>query len=183
MSSGLCKLVEGYSFDYNRIKEEVNQIYLENNCLSQIGLTHTDRTLTEEEKITESIGSIYNYEDKTYRYKETDFCIFNERYKGTYLYEIYKSIPHIGRFRIMTMTGPSCYTIHKDLTKRYHYVVETNENCLFLFPRNKVQVHIPQDGNLYLLDTRFPHTFVNGSFHKRTHLVFDDISSLLPKTV
>jgi hypothetical protein len=181
MKVGLFKLVEGYSFDHKQIKEEVERIYQENNCRTQIGLTHTTRDLSEEEKITESIGSIYDFDEKKYKFKETDFCVFNERYKNTYLHEMYKSIPHIGRFRIMTLVGPSCYTIHKDLSRRYHYAVETNENCIFLFPQNNVQVHIPQDGNLYLLDTRYPHTFVNGSRFTRTHLVFDDLSSLLPR--
>jgi hypothetical protein len=176
--NSLCSVVSGQKYDHEQIKKEVNQIYQEHNCLSQIGLTHSSSNLTEEEKIIECTGSIYDYGEQKYKSRETDFTVFNERYKNTYLYEIYRNLPSIGRFRIMTMHGPCCYTIHKDLSKRYHYVVETNVNCIFLFPTIKQQVHIPCDGNLYLLETRLPHTFVNGSRETRIHLVLDDLSTL-----
>ncbi|HEY6437707.1 MAG TPA: aspartyl/asparaginyl beta-hydroxylase domain-containing protein, partial [Ignavibacteriaceae bacterium] len=127
-------------------------------------------------------GSIKDYETNQDRFKETDFVIFNEEFKNTSLYEIYNTISGIGRFRIMNMNGPSCYTIHRDKTKRYHYVIETNSNCMFLFPGLKQQFYIPKDENLYLVDTRYRHTFVNGSRERRIHLVMDDISSLLEKS-
>lgn len=179
MVNTLCQLDRRYAFDYERIRLEVKQIYEENKCLPQIGLTHSSADLTEEEKILESTGSIYDKVNQKYKFKETDFTIFNERYRHTYLYEMYQTIPHLGRFRIMTMKGPSCYTIHKDLSRRYHYVIETNPNCLFLFPSVGKQVHVPCDGNLYLLETRLSHTFVNGSTEIRTHLVLDDLSTLI----
>ena len=168
-----------YKFDYELVKRDVMRILEENNFLPQIGLTHSDRAKTDEEKILDSTGSIFNYEDRTYKFSEKDFSIFNEAYKNTYLYEIYKQIPNLGRFRIMSMDGPKCYTIHRDLSMRYHYVITTNANCLFLFPGVKSQFYIPADGNLYLLDTRYKHTFVNGSKEKRIHLVMDDLSTLV----
>lgn len=181
MKEHLCRPLPEYSFDFDQIKKEVEIIYQENGCIPQIGLTHSEKDLTEEEKILESVGSIYDRETKTYKFKETDFTVFNERYKSFYLYEMYKSIPNLGRFRIMTMQGPKCYTIHQDLSMRYHYVLETNKNCLFLFPGLSEQFHIPCNGKLYIVDTRYAHTFVNGSNKVRTHLVLDDLSTLLTR--
>jgi hypothetical protein len=166
-----------HAFDLALIRQDVKFIQSRHN-LPQVGLTHSLKDMTEEEKIVESVGSNYDYDKKTYRFNETDFTEFNSQFKSTYLYEIYKSIPNIGRFRIMNMPGPSAYSIHKDQTRRYHLAVETNSDCLFLFPTIKEMYNIPADGNVYLLDTRITHTFLNGSKGMRTHLVFDDISTL-----
>lgn len=166
-----------YKFDLNLIRKDVKWICEKYSNL-QIGLTHTIAPLTPEEKITESIGSIYDRDIKKFKFRETDFTEFNEEFKPTYLFEIYKTIPDIGRFRIMNMDGPSAYTIHRDQTKRYHIAVETNSDCLFLFPALKESFHIPANGNVYLMDTRSRHTFLNGSSNMRTHLVLDDISTL-----
>lgn len=168
-----------YEFDFDKVRNDVMVILEEHNFIPQIGLTHSIKAKTFEEKILESTGSIFDFDSKEYKFKETDFTIFNEAYKGTYLYEMYRAVPNIGRFRIMTMTGPMCYTSHRDLSKRYHFVIETNPECLFLFPGIKQMHHIPMDGSLYLVDTRYKHTFVNGSRQRRIHLVMDDLGSLL----
>lgn len=170
------------SFDLDRVRTDVLSIIGTYNY-PQIGLTHSPKTtgLSMEERMLECTGSIMDYDTKVLKFKETDFTEFNEDFKNTYLYEIYKSVPNVGRFRIMVMNGPSCYTIHRDLSKRYHYVIETNPNCLFLFPGVNKMYHIPMDGNLYLTDTRYRHTFVNGSRGRRIHLVLDDLSTLEQK--
>jgi len=178
MAIEIYKILPEYRFDFEKAKADVLRILEEQNFISQIGLTHSDRELTEEQKILESTGSIFDYDNRNYKFKETDFTIFNERYKDTYLYEMYRAVPNIGRFRIMTMDGPKCYTLHRDLSKRYHYVIETNPDCLFLFPGVQQMFHIPEDSNLYIVDTRYKHTFVNGSRKRRIHIVMDDLSTL-----
>ena len=172
-----------YDFDLDKAKLAVMKILEEHNFIPQIGLTHSPKATTAEEKILESTGSIFDFDNKEFKFKETDFTVFNDAYKGTYLYEMYKSMPNIGRFRIMTMDGPKCYTSHRDLSKRYHFVIETNPDCLFLFPGIKQMHHIPMDGNLYIVDTRYKHTFVNGSRKRRIHVVMDDLSSLVQYAV
>jgi hypothetical protein len=167
-----------FNFDFDKAKADVLRILEEHNFIPQIGLTHSPKSKTLEEKILESTGSIFDFENREFRFKETDFNIFNDAYKNTYLYEMYKTVPNIGRFRIMTMDGPKCYTLHRDLTKRDHYVIETNPDCLFLFSGVNKIIHIPCDHNLYLVDTRHKHTFVNGSKKRRIHLVMDDLSTL-----
>lgn len=178
MRDEICYPLPEYKFDYDRIRKQVLEILDEYN-LPQIGLTHSTHDLTEEEKLLESTGSILNRDTMEFKFNETDFTVFNERFKGTALHEMYQAIPNVGRFRIMTMDGPKCYTIHKDLSGRYHYVIETNKHCLFLFPKLNRMYNIPCDQNLYFLDTRHNHTFVNGSRERRIHLVLDDLNSLI----
>lgn len=173
----IVKKLSEYNFD--EIKRDVDAIIQQYNTLSQIGLTHSTRELSDLEKLTESVGSIWDSNNGKYKFKETDFCVFNEEFKSTSLYDMYKSIPNIGRFRIMIMDGPKAYTLHKDLSRRYHYVLDTNPDCLFLFPDQGQMFHIPADKHLYSVDTRFRHTFVNASRHRRVHLVIDDLSSLV----
>lgn len=170
-----------YKFDFERVKKDVLGI-LEKYNLPQIGITHSPRSINlyPQEKILDCTGSLYDYDNDKFITDEREFTLFNEEFKSTSLYEMYQSIPNIGRFRIMTMDGPKCYTIHNDLCKRYHYVVDTNYKCLFLFPGLKQMHHIPMDGSLYLVDTRYKHTFVNGSRQRRIHLVMGDLDSLLP---
>jgi hypothetical protein len=164
-----------YKFDFERLKRETIEIVDRYPELSQIGMTHSDKEMSELEKLTDCVGSMYDYDARNYKFTEADFPIFNEAYKNTSLYELYSSIPNLGRFRIMVMHGPKCYSIHRDVSQRYHVAIETNENCLFLFPGMNAQLHIPADGNLYKLDTRLKHTFVNGSRRRRIHLVFNEI--------
>ena len=172
----LVKKVELPQLDLERIKNEAFKI-LEKHDLPQIGLTHSINA-TEENKLTESTGSILDRQTRTIKFKETDFTEFNDAYKGSYLHEVYQMLPNIGRFRIMAMSGPMCYTFHRDFTRRYHIAVETNINCLFLFPQLSQQFHLPADSNMYLVDTRQQHTFVNGSRSRRVHLVLDDLSTI-----
>lgn len=174
----LIEKLSQYNFDYDLAKKDALWL-LERYNIPQIGLTHSKNILTEEEKILECTGSIVDRETKEHRFKETDFTEFNELYKSTYLYEMYKSIPNIGRFRIMTMDGPKCYTNHRDFSKRYHFVIETNPSCMFIFTDIDKIFRIPCDHNLYLLDTRLRHTFVNASRERRIHIVMDDLSSLI----
>lgn len=166
-----------YSFDFERVKSDVLKLVEQYPTISQINLTHSSKSVTQLEKITEGSGSFIDKTTGSYRFQETDFNQFNSEYTNTSLYEIYKAIPHIGRFRIMVMDGPKCYSIHKDNSKRFHYVIETNPKCLFLFPSDDKMLHIPADGNVYLLNTLHNHTFVNGSFKRRIHLVMEDLSS------
>jgi hypothetical protein len=168
-----------YSFDINLVRQDVEWILKKNNYISQIGLTHSTNVINEEDKILECTGSIFNYETNEFKFKETDFTEFNKAYSSTYLYEIWNTVPNIGRFRIMTMDGPKCYTIHRDLSKRYHYAVETNTKCMFLFPEMDRLAHIPCDQHMYLVDTRYNHTFINASRARRIHIVLDDLSSLI----
>jgi len=73
------------------------------------------------------------------------------------------------RARLMNMAPKSCYTYHKDPTKRVHIPLITNENC-FMVIEDRCYWY-PADGNFYLADTTKPHTFVNASRDWRLHII------------
>lgn len=181
VSGTIIRKLPEYKFDFDRIKQDTLDI-LEKYNLPQIGLTHSAKTLnlSQSDKILDAVGSMYDYDNRKFIADEKDFTIFNEEFKSTSLYEMYQAIPNVGRFRIMTMDSSKCYTFHKDLSMRYHYAIQTNLDCLFLFPHHRLFYHIPCDKNLYLVDTRKKHSFINGSRTRRIHLVLNDLS-FLPK--
>jgi len=143
----------------------------------QISLTHRPDAETVQDKFFGATGSLYDYNAQNFIARESDFTVFNEALKNTYLHEIYNEIGNIGRMRIMVMDGPSSYTVHRDLTTRYHLVLKSNPQCFFVFPDDNELVHVPHDNNIYEVDTKRYHTFVNGSREQRIHLVMDNLNS------
>ncbi len=158
-----------YNFNLQQIRDEV-KFYTEKYPQQQLGLTHSSDAETPEERLNESTGSSVYGSLK----KDTDFVIFNKDFNGTLLQTMFETLSDeykVCRFRIMTMSGPSTYYAHSDISQRLHYAVETNKDCIFLFPEIKQQLFIPQDGFVYQVDTRHRHTFVNASKATRIHLL------------
>lgn len=73
------------------------------------------------------------------------------------------------RTRVMRMRPQTCYTYHKDHTKRLHIPLITNENCMFIIEDEIYRY--PADGNYYIVDTTKKHTALNASFEERIHIV------------
>ena len=88
--------------------------------------------------------------------------------KMTYTYSIINNL-NLFRTRVMKMAPRSCYSYHKDPTKRIHIPLITNDKC-FMVIEDKCYWY-PADGNYYLADTTKNHTFVNGSWEERIHIV------------
>jgi hypothetical protein len=158
------------------LKEAMSIINKHGAFNGQIGLTHRPGT-PEGDKLIDATGSLYDYDSGQFVAKESDFTEFNSAFVGTYLHEIYSTIGNIGRMRIMIMDGPTAYTIHRDVTTRYHLALKTNPFCFFVFPNQNEQMHIPQDNSIYEVDTREYHTFLNGTRATRIHLVMDNLLS------
>ena len=68
---------------------------------------------------------------------------------------------------------------------RLHYPIITNENVIFKCwtPDNGVEVVNMKPGEMWFLDTRKPHSAVNGGNQERTHLVVDVESSEKTRTL
>ena len=99
-------------------------------------------------------------------YEETD-CnkfIFDLPYTNSIIAEL-----KMYRTRVMNLKGKTCYTYHRDATKRIHIPIETNENCFMIL--DKQVKHYPADGNYYVVDTTKYHTALNASFLDRIHIV------------
>jgi len=160
-----------FNFDLKSVSDDVRYFIQKYPHMTSLGLTHSVDANTEEERLRDCIGST----DFIKRNKpDTDFDIFNKSFAGTSLQLMYETLStkfKLCRFRIMIMGGPMAYYAHSDPTRRLHYVIETNKDCIFLFPEVKEQFHIPADGNVYMVDTRLRHTFVNASNKTRIHLL------------
>lgn len=98
--------------------------------------------------------------------KETDFnkLIFDLPYINSVISDL-----KMYRTRIMKLKSKTCYTYHKDLSKRIHIPIETNENCFIVI--DKEVKHYPADGNYYIVDTTQYHTAFNASKENRIHMV------------
>lgn len=90
--------------------------------------------------------------------------------RGTSLEKLIVSLNGF-RSRLMYMKPKSCYSIHTDPSPRLHLALQTNDQALFLFPKHRGYFKIPEDRSIYLADTRFSHSFMNGSDEPRIHLV------------
>jgi len=99
-------------------------------------------------------------------YKETDFStfIFDLPYINSILSDL-----KMYRTRVMNLKPKTCYTYHKDLSKRIHIPIETNKDCFVIL--DKEVKHYPADGNYYVVDTTKYHTAVNASIQYRIHIV------------
>ena len=93
----------------------------------------------------------------------------NPLFKDTIFEELVKKY-NLVRTRLMWAETRSCYSIHKDKTKRVHIPLITNPHCMFLFPEHKDLIFL-KEGSVYLVDTTNTHTFCNFSNERRLHLV------------
>lgn len=72
------------------------------------------------------------------------------------------------RTRIMVSHAKSNLTFHRDLTKRIHIPLFTNENCVMIIEDTVYRLEV---GKVYLTNTTLLHTAVNGSWNARAHIV------------
>ena len=99
-------------------------------------------------------------------HRENEFVVpnFDMKYTNSVLEEL-----GMFRSRLMTMCKTSCYSYHKDSTKRIHIPLITNDKCFFVI--DDIVNRYPADGNYYIADTTKMHTFVNASWEDRIHIV------------
>lgn len=133
----------------------------------QLSLTHRAEIEDKELRVFQGAGSL-----RDTGFKELDFNTFNEEFSGGYLEGMFRSLPYnIGRFRLIRMRGRTCYSVHRDFTKRVHIPLVTNPQALMIFPAHSFVANLPANGTVYLTDTTVPHTAMNGGLMDRCHLV------------
>jgi len=98
--------------------------------------------------------------------KEKDFVIplFDMPYTNAILTDL-----GMYRTRVMRMHRITCYSYHKDSTKRIHIPLITNDKCFMIIDDEVIRY--PADGNYYVVDTTKMHTAINGSWEERIHIV------------
>jgi hypothetical protein len=102
---------------------------------------------------------------------EHRFDTISNYFKSTYIEETMNKIQEkysVYRTRFMLSEPKTNLTWHRDVSKRIHIPIYTNENC-FMVIENSV-VKLPA-GNTYLVDTTKYHTAINASNSSRVHLV------------
>lgn len=122
----------------------------------------------------DGLESLKEYNDNT---SEKDFAELHKKFVNSEFVGILKHF-NLYRTRILRLEHKTCYKLHKDMTKRLHIPIFTNENCFFYFPDHKKHYHL-EEGKVYLVDTTKLHTFVNAYDSPRVHMVgCTDINSL-----
>jgi len=101
---------------------------------------------------------------------EKHYNILNPYFKDSIFEEIINEY-NLYRCRLMWVHEKSCYTIHKDSSKRIHLPIITNESCYFLFVEPELSMHHLEVGYVHLVDTTYKHTFCNFSFFNRLHFL------------
>ena len=160
-----------FKFDIEKLHQESIKLFDDINPPSnQICLTHTENA--KGNLWEEGVGSAL-YAKKFIITK--DFTVLNAALKGTYIEEVYHNVFEkypFGRMRLMKLTGKTCMSLHSDLEKRIHIPIVTNEDCLMIV--DDEVIHMPADGNAYLVDTTKRHTALNSNQDfDRIHLMFD----------
>ena len=99
-------------------------------------------------------------------HREDEFIVpnFNIDYTNSVLKKL-----GMYRSRLMTMRETSCYSYHKDPTKRIHIPLITNDKCFMVI--DDIVHRYPADGSYYIVDTTKMHTAINGSWEDRVHIV------------
>lgn len=99
---------------------------------------------------------------------ERVYNTLNPLFKDTLLEGLIKNY-QLFRARLMWVGPKTCYSMHRDKTRRIHIPIFTNPECYFVFA-NHPPVHIDA-GYAWGVDTREWHTFMNCSNQPRLHLV------------
>jgi hypothetical protein len=100
---------------------------------------------------------------------EKEYCLINPLFQNTVFEEIINQF-NLHRTRLMWVNPYSCYSIHRDKSKRIHIPLITNVDCLFIFPNIPEIIHLDTE-YVYIVDTTKRHSFCNFSNVPRLHLV------------
>lgn len=126
-------------------------------------------------------GSLYDFEERAWKIKESEHIYLNPEIKNTYLEQVIFNLETLekfkfGRIRIMNLKSKACYSLHYDEGTRVHIPIVTNSQCFLIFKPGQFE-HLPADGSAYLTNTLKFHTAMNGGSCDRIHLVFSVVKS------
>lgn len=168
-----------FTADLEQVKKDLATVltYTEWGADNQISLKHRPGAI---DTWKDGIGSLYNKNTQTDTAQEAEFTEYNAQLPE-YTLNLLKEFSqtqgfNLGRVRYMKQLSKRGLSVHKDTSKRYHLVIQTNEFAYFGFGLDKGPVkafcyHIPADGNFYIADTTKQHFVYNGGWDDRVHLV------------
>lgn len=164
-------------FDVERLVEDYHAILgshairatprADGSTLRSISLTHRLGAI---DPIYDGNNTQYNPITNEKLYLETDFTEFNDDFRDTGFYDIWRTAPfRIGRMRLNLLPPLTVFSMHRDSAPRAHIALVTNPDC-FITSGDAQTYHVPADGNVHIFDTTMPHTAYNSSHEDRIHL-------------
>lgn len=160
-----------YNFDLDILAAESLELFSNHGDSGQISLKHRENS-DKESLWDDGVGSAAGFGQFL---NTKDYTVLNENLKGTYLEKVHDTMAkdyNFGRMRLMKLSGRQCMSLHVDLERRIHVPIVTNENCLMIV--DDEVIHMPADGNAYVVDTKKRHTALNSNKDfDRIHLMFD----------
>jgi hypothetical protein len=140
--------------DIENIKDSIQ--WIESSHGKQAGLQYK----FSENEWTSAVGKL--------KQNEQEYNLLNPVLENTAIGEIIKKY-NMFRSRLMWINPVSCYSFHNDSSPRIHFPLITNPECLFVFRHGEMK-YFPE-GEVWWVDTKFKHTFLNTSKMPRLHLV------------
>lgn len=161
--------ISGAVFDVDQI------IKVYNDCIKSVFKNHLQLQVA----ITSSNGKTYSTDEQkisnvSLGVGENQYSMLNEFFIGTYVETVHNTLYEmfgVTRGRFMTLNKKKrAYSYHSDLTPRLHIPVTTNRDCKFIV--DDVVYHLPDVGQLYMVDTTRPHSALNLGYEERLHIVY-----------
>lgn len=168
-------------FDARRIEQEflalLNKYSL--NWQSTYTLTHRAETTDPLARLKDFPGSLDHRKNGVKDIRADEYEYLLPELSGSYIEEVIAVVrgqtPHpIGRIRWAALHPKTCYSYHVDSDPvRFHIPIRTHERRAF-FLIEEVVYKLPEEGRLYAVNVRLPHTAVNAMAQNwRVHLLFD----------
>lgn len=140
---------------YNELADKITwTLYL--NKGKQVGLQFKDAEDPHDSAVGRSKGSELEYDQLNPVFDNTIFSDIIQKY-------------NLKRTRLMWVDPYACYSMHVDSTPRIHIPLISNPECYFVFKYGMIK-HLSV-GNVYWINTKILHTFMNCSDTPRLHLI------------
>ena len=121
--------------------------------------------------VKDKAGNIVHLPKFEHPLYDEDFIVLCDVFRGTIFEEVFNLLNDrytIGRLRLMRSVPFACTSWHKDVSKRLHYPIKTDQSCKMVI-ENEV-FHIPYN-EWWITNTEKMHAAFNGSRSERIHLV------------
>ena len=159
---------------HQQMEQFISDQSLEN--LSQISLT----SIAGDDDWECTVGKLHLLD-----HPERFYSVINESLSGTYIHELISRYSKYYRWRLLRLTGRSCYSVHSDRNAgdkfniRLHIPVITNPDAFLCFypekPSAGKDLNIRHEhliaGNSYEVNTTGLHSAINYGIEDRYHIV------------
>ena len=158
----IIKILEENVENFELLKHEVFDII--KSKLTEMNQICLQSPVEGEEDWYSGIGVVANL-----KHDETAYKFIQPSLKGSVIESLINKYSAY-RSRIMHMPPRWCYSVHPDPSCRLHIPITTNKQTWMVWPFDNFCYRF-ENGKVYWVDTRIPHTCFNGALENRVHLV------------